>query len=230
LQYKSKEAGWNFRSHLTWNSLSATASRALQEILLIMQQKLFSCIRTIPVPAPPKLNRAMKTLTIAFSLSLICHTCISQVKLPSLIRDSMILQRDSKLPVWGWASPKEKVTVMFNGRSFRTYADLDGNWQIILPPVKAGGPYNMEISGKNKIVLKEILFGDVWFCSGQSNMVHQLNIHDITYAADQAMLDPYPHQPARLQGRSPCSALEIRCWRCSETLLCCCFFLCEKDP
>jgi sialate O-acetylesterase len=103
----------------------------------------------------------------------------------------MILQRDSQLPVWGWASPKEKVTVMLNGRSFRTRADINGNWQIILPPVKAGGPYNMEISGKNKIVLKEILFGDVWFCSGQSNMVHQMNIHDITYAADIAKAN-YP--------------------------------------
>jgi sialate O-acetylesterase len=133
----------------------------------------------------------MRTLTIAFSLSLFCHTCIAQVKLPSLIRDSMILQRDSKLPVWGWASPKEKVTLKINRKLYRTQANSNGNWQIILPPVKAGGPYTMEISGKNRILLKEILFGDVWFCSGQSNMVHQMNIHDITYAEDIAKAN-YP--------------------------------------
>lgn len=126
----------------------------------------------------------MRTLTIALALFIFSHSCLSQVKLPSLIRDSMILQRDSKVPIWGWASPKEKITVKLNGKTFRTNADQKGNWQINLPPVAAGGPFTMEINGKNTIILKEILFGDVWFCSGQSNMVHQLNIHDITYAED----------------------------------------------
>jgi sialate O-acetylesterase len=96
----------------------------------------------------------------------------------------MILQRDQLVNIWGWASAGEKVVVKFNGRQYKTKADAEGNWKIYLPPTKPGGPYSMEISGKNKISLKNILIGDVWFCSGQSNMVHQLNIHDITYAAD----------------------------------------------
>ena len=110
----------------------------------------------------------------------------SQVKLPALIRDSMILQRDSKINIWGWASKSEKVNIKFNGKNYKAKTSADGKWLVHLSPMKAGGPYTMEISASNKIVLKEILVGDVWFCSGQSNMVHQLNIHDVTYAKDIA--------------------------------------------
>lgn len=117
---------------------------------------------------------------------LVFFTSEAQIRLPRLIRDSMILQRDSKVKIWGWASPNEKVTVSFNKKTYRSKADTQGNWYLFLPPVKAGGPYQLEISGKNKITLKDILFGDVWFCSGQSNMVHQLNIHDVTYAEEIA--------------------------------------------
>lgn len=122
-----------------------------------------------------------------FILALLAYfTSEAQIRLPRLIRDSMILQRDSKVRIWGWASPNEKVTVSFNKKTYRSKADTQGNWSLYLPPVKAGGPYQIEISGKNKITLKDILFGDVWFCSGQSNMVHQLNIHDVTYADEIA--------------------------------------------
>ncbi len=123
--------------------------------------------------------------TITVSLILAAQT-FSQVTLPRLVRDSMILQRDSKINIWGWASKNEKVKVKFNGKNYKTTTGQDGKWIIQLPPMKAGGPYTMEISGKNKILLNEILLGDVWFCSGQSNMVHQMNIHDVTYARDIA--------------------------------------------
>ena len=111
---------------------------------------------------------------------------LGQIKLPRLVRDSMILQRDTKINIWGWASPNEKINVKFNGRSYKATATADGKWLVQLQPMSAGGPYTMEIAGKNKIILKDILIGDVWFCSGQSNMVHQLNIHDVTYAKDIA--------------------------------------------
>lgn len=110
----------------------------------------------------------------------------AQVKLPGLIRDSMILQRDEKIKLWGWASVNERVQIRFNGKVYSTKADAGGNWMVHLPPTKAGGPYSMDIIAGNKITLHEILFGDVWFCSGQSNMVHQMNIHDVTYARDIA--------------------------------------------
>ena len=110
----------------------------------------------------------------------------AQVQLPRLVRDSMILQRDTKVNIWGWASPKEKVSIKFNNKTIKVTTGVDGKWIVQLQPMKAGGPYTMEVTGKNKILLKDILIGDVWICSGQSNMVHQLNIHDVTYAKDIA--------------------------------------------
>ncbi|HRX93703.1 MAG TPA: sialate O-acetylesterase [Chitinophagaceae bacterium] len=111
---------------------------------------------------------------------------MAQVRLPQIIKDSMILQRDANVNIWGWASPGEKVTITFNKKRFKTKTSSDGTWKVTLPSTKAGGPYMIQISGKNKITLSNILFGDVWFCSGQSNMVHQMNIHDVRYAKDIA--------------------------------------------
>jgi len=110
----------------------------------------------------------------------------SQVRLPRLVRDSMILQRDAKINIWGWAAKNEKINIKFNNKNYKATTGSDGKWLIQLPPMKAGGPYTMDIAGTNKISLKEILIGDVWICSGQSNMVHQMNIHDVTYAKDIA--------------------------------------------
>jgi sialate O-acetylesterase len=93
------------------------------------------------------------------------------IKLPVLISDGMVLQRDSKVNIWGWASPGEKVKIKFINKSYHTITDSKGNWKIAMPPMKAGGPYLMEVIGNNTIIINNILVGDVWFCSGQSNMV-----------------------------------------------------------
>src|SRR5213595_607813 len=93
----------------------------------------------------------------------------AQIKLPRLVRDSMVLQRDTKIKIWGWAAKDEKVKIKFDGKTYKTKTGADGKWSILLSPMKAGGPYTMDISGSNKITLKDILIGDVWFCSGQSN-------------------------------------------------------------
>ncbi|SOD81393.1 sialate O-acetylesterase [Spirosoma fluviale] len=106
----------------------------------------------------------------------------AQIRLPKLINDGMVLQRDASLKVWGWAKPGEKIAVRFKNKTYKAATDASGKWQITLPPMPAGGPYTMDIAGSSTITLKDILIGDVWFCSGQSNMVHQLNIHDVTYA------------------------------------------------
>lgn len=115
----------------------------------------------------------------------------AQIRLPRLVRDSMILQRDVPVNIWGWSSANEKISISFNQKSFKTKADKDGYWSVQLPAFAAGGPFTMKLSGKNQLMLRDILIGDVWFCSGQSNMVHQLNIHDVTYAADIATAN-YP--------------------------------------
>lgn len=128
----------------------------------------------------------MKRAFLLLLLFALVPGSFAQVRLPRLVRDSMILQRDVPIRIWGWASGQEKLSLRFNNKTYRTKADPEGNWLVTLAPLKAGGPFTMEITGKNKIVLKEILIGDVWFCSGQSNMVHQLNIHDVLYAKEIA--------------------------------------------
>ena len=105
-----------------------------------------------------------------------------QVKLPTIFQDGMVLQRNTNIKVWGWASPGEKVRVKFNGKSKTTKTSRDGSWSVELPKMKAGGPFTLKVSGTNEIILNDVLIGDVWLCSGQSNMVHQLDIHDVTYA------------------------------------------------
>ncbi|WP_336518474.1 sialate O-acetylesterase [Pollutibacter soli] len=109
-----------------------------------------------------------------------------QVRLPRLIRDSMILQRETALNIWGWSSPGEKISIQFNGKKYSVTADGKGKWSRTIPAQKAGGPHTMKITGKNSIVLKNILIGDVWFCSGQSNMVHQMRLHSERYAKEIA--------------------------------------------
>ena len=90
-----------------------------------------------------------------------------KVRLPRLISDGMILQRETTLDIWGWADPNEKVVVQFQGKSYSAKAAKTGEWKVVLPPQDAGGPYTMKV---NNIELSNILIGDVWLCSGQSNI------------------------------------------------------------
>ncbi len=92
------------------------------------------------------------------------------VSVPHFFSDNMVLQRDAKIPVWGFADPNEKVTVAFKNQIKTAVADASGNWNVILNEEKFGGPFEMKISGSNQIIIKNILIGDVWLCSGQSNM------------------------------------------------------------
>jgi sialate O-acetylesterase len=89
------------------------------------------------------------------------------VKLPRLISNGMVLQRDAPLKIWGWADPSEKVKVEFIGKTYQAKADKQGNWKLDLPTIPAGGPYTMKV---NELEIKDVLMGDVWLCSGQSNM------------------------------------------------------------
>lgn len=93
-----------------------------------------------------------------------------KVSAPNFVADGMVLQRDVKLPIWGWASPGEKVTVHFQKQVKTTTASKDGSWRIYLDPIQAGGSYTMTLEGKNKLIFKDILVGDVFLASGQSNM------------------------------------------------------------
>ncbi|WP_246113287.1 sialate O-acetylesterase [Segetibacter aerophilus] len=130
-------------------------------------------------------NKVCRLLVLAGCL-IVASSTFSAVKLPMLVRDSMVLQRDSKVNIWGWADNNETVTITFNGRKYKTKAGEDGKWKVVLAPLKAGGPYTMNIDATNHITLSNILVGDVWFCSGQSNMVHQMDLHKERYANEIA--------------------------------------------
>lgn len=93
-----------------------------------------------------------------------------RLQLRTPLGDGMILQRDADIPICGWAGPGEKVTVRFFGATHRATAGPDGAWSVVLEKHGAGGPYEMEITGGEKIVLRDVWFGDVWILSGQSNM------------------------------------------------------------
>ncbi len=91
----------------------------------------------------------------------------ARVKLPALVSDGMVLQRGQPVTVWGTADAGERVVVKFLKKSYTATADEEGKWEVILPAMKAGGPYILTV---NDIEVKNILIGDVWLCSGQSNM------------------------------------------------------------
>lgn len=94
----------------------------------------------------------------------------ADVILPHIFSSSMVIQRDMPVPVWGWADPGEKVTVKIGDNVVSASADSKGSWTVKLPAMKAGGPFEMTVTGKNTIKLTDILAGEVWVCSGQSNM------------------------------------------------------------
>ena len=113
-------------------------------------------------------NRLFAAGTICLFLC-VCSTVSAEVKLAGVFSDHMVLQRDVKLPIWGWASDGEQVTVTVAGQTHQATA-AKGRWQIELKPLAAGGPHQLTVSGTNKIAVKDILVGEVWLCSGQSNM------------------------------------------------------------
>lgn len=96
---------------------------------------------------------------------------LADVKLNTLFSDNMVVQRDAKIPVWGWADKGEKITISASwGETVKTVADKKGNWRIDLQTPKAGGPHTITVTGKNTIQINNVLSGDVWLCTGQSNM------------------------------------------------------------
>ncbi len=124
----------------------------------------------------------------AFLLSILASGAFADVKVPSVIGSHMVLQRDRLLPIWGTADPGEEVTVQFGEKSEKTKADQAGKWKVTLPAMKANDTaQKLTISGKNKIELNDILIGEVWVGSGQSNMEMSLgSSHDAKEAIPAA--------------------------------------------
>jgi len=114
----------------------------------------------------------------------------AEVKLPALISDGMVLQQGVKVSLWGMADPGERVTVTLKDQEANGVADRDGQWKVRLGPLSPGGPFTLTIRGKNTITLHDVLVGEVWVCSGQSNM--ELPVSAVTNAQDEISRADYP--------------------------------------
>lgn len=103
-------------------------------------------------------------------LSFVFSQIRADIKLPYLFSSGMVLQRNIDVTVWGWADPGERITVTFDGQTQKTKTNREGEWMLKLEPMQAGGPFEMKLIGKNEVVFNNVMIGDVWICSGQSNM------------------------------------------------------------
>ena len=114
----------------------------------------------------------------------------AKVKLPAVISSNMVVQRNAPVKVWGTATKRERISLSFNGQVLKTRADKKGNWAVFIKPMQAGGPFKMTIQGENTIVLENILIGDVWICSGQSNM--EMSVANSNNAKEEIAAANYP--------------------------------------
>ncbi len=112
----------------------------------------------------------MRIIILSFCLTL-SIAAVAQLRIANIFSSHMVLQRNKPVPVWGWANKDEKVTLSFNGQSVSAKINAQGKWMAQLAPMQAGGPYDLRIiSKKDSVVLHDIMVGEVWICSGQSNM------------------------------------------------------------
>jgi sialate O-acetylesterase len=112
------------------------------------------------------------------------------MKLASLFCDHAVLQRDLPIPVWGWAEPGETITVRLAVNEAKAVAGADGAWRVTLPPLPAGGPHEMTVAGRETITLHDMLIGEVWVCSGQSNM--QMAVSGVLNGEEEIAAADYP--------------------------------------
>ena len=113
-----------------------------------------------------------KTLALLAALLLAAALSNAEVRLPSVLGDNMVLQRNSEVNLWGWAKPRKSVRIKtsWNRKRYRVRADADGKWLVKVKTTEAGGPYTISFSDGKKTKIGNILLGEVWICSGQSNM------------------------------------------------------------
>jgi sialate O-acetylesterase len=142
-----------------------------------------------------QLNEPMARRCILSSLALIHFlvagsglSAAATVTLPAILSDHMVLQRDKKVCIWGKAAPSEFITVEIDGQKKSISADKSGNWQLTLNPLRVGAPRELTIKGSNSIVLHDVEVGDVWLCSGQSNLLTPI-VHSDADHADLADVD-----------------------------------------
>ena len=133
----------------------------------------------------------MKRMLWILALACAVSTAKADVRLPSFFTDHMVLQRETDAPIWGWANPGEKVSVSATwGASAAGAAAADGTWRVSLKTPGPGGPFVVTVKGENAIDLKNVLIGEVWLCSGQSNM--GMTVASSNNAAEEIAAAKYP--------------------------------------
>jgi sialate O-acetylesterase len=139
-----------------------------------------SCARSSPLTSWLLLVSALTVFSPA----------VAMVRLPGLISDNMVLQQGKKVAIWGNADPDEQVTLTFDGQTTTAKANDEGRWKIELGPLRTSGPLEMTITGKNTITLHNVVVGEVWICSGQSNM--DMMVQDSMNAEKEISTAYYP--------------------------------------
>ena len=144
----------------------------------------------------------MRRLLSILVLVLFASTVQAEVRFPSVIGDNMVLQRGEAVPLWGWDDAGTKVTVTMGDVTTSTTAGAEGAWAVYLPAMKAGGPHEIVVAGTSTVTIKNVLVGEVWFCSGQSNMEWRVrqsnNPKEEIAAANHPRIRhiKFPHRPA----------------------------------
>lgn len=134
----------------------------------------------------------MKNLFLTLIILIIFTTNIfAKIILPSVFSDNMVLQQNSKVAIWGWANPAEKVKIVtsWNNDTIQVKADNTAKWEATLQTIGAGGPYSIQILGNEGVEFKNVMLGEVWLCSGQSNMEMSVNWKLINGEEDAAKAD-----------------------------------------
>jgi sialate O-acetylesterase len=143
-------------------------------------------------------NRFFTRFILLFLFISVSLKVAAKIILPALIADNMVLQQQSKPALWGGASANAQLTIItsWNKKLYSAKADKEGNWKINILTLSAGGPYEITISDGEKVIIKNVMIGEVWFCSGQSNMEMALrgnsspilNANEIILNADNTSL------------------------------------------
>lgn len=132
----------------------------------------------------------MKSLVVAIGI-LAAGSVFAEIRLPAVFADHMVLQRDTDAPFWGWGSPGEAVSISGSwGTEATATADAAGKWQTKLKTPPAGGPFTVTVKGTNTIEFSDVLSGEVWLCSGQSNM--QMTVSSSNNATEEIAAADYP--------------------------------------
>lgn len=129
----------------------------------------------------------MKTLKKYFAILVLLFMATNafcQIRLPRLISNGMVLQRDKNIKIWGWAAPNEAISINFLNVDYPVTANTSGDWELKLSNLAAGGPHTMTLTASNTITISDIVIGDVWVCSGQSNMALAMSGVASTYPTD----------------------------------------------